>query len=80
MSNAPNDNLSSTQQEALAVYRRLTEKKGEPPTVREFASALGKSHQAAHYMIQKLREKGYLSMRPVTIIRPTLTAKGRQAK
>lgn len=75
-----NTNLTSTQEHALGVYRRLTEKKGEPPTVRELAEALGKSRNAAHFMIQQLREKGYLTMKPVTIIRPKLTAKGRAAK
>lgn len=79
MSNQPNTALSSTQAEALALYRKLTDRNGEPPTVREFAKALGKSHNGAHYLIQKLREKGYLTMKPVTIIRPTLTAKARRA-
>lgn len=80
MPNVPNENLSSTQQEALDAYRKHVERHGEPPTVRELGEALGKSHNAAHYLIQKLREKGYLSMKPVTIIRPKLTAKGRSAK
>ncbi len=76
---APNRELTTTQREALDAYRKLTEKKGEPPTVRELAYVLGKGHNAAHQLIQKLREKGYLTMKPVTIIRPTLTAKGRRA-
>lgn len=80
MPNVPNQNLSSAQQEALTIYRKLTDTLGEPPSVREFAKALGKTHNAAHYMIQRLREKGYLSMKPVTVIRPRLTAKGRAAK
>lgn len=75
-----NMNLTTVQEEALAAYRKLSDKKGEPPTVRELADALGKSPNAAHALIGKLREKGYLSMKPVTIIRPTLTAKGRKAK
>lgn len=75
-----NQNLTTRQEEALTAYRRLTEKAGEPPTVRQLAAVLGTGHNAAHQLIQKLREKGYLSMKPVTIIRPTLTAKGRKAK
>ncbi len=75
-----NRNLTTTQEEALAVYRRLTEKHGEPPTVREFAEALGKGRNTAHQLIQKLREKGYLTMKPTTIIRPKLTAKARRAQ
>jgi repressor LexA len=74
-----NENLTSTQEQALVAYRKLSEKKGEPPTVRELALALGKSHTAAHALIGQLRNKGYLSMKPVTIIRPTLTKKGRTA-
>lgn len=76
-----NRELTTTQKEALDTYRRLTDKNGgDPPSVRELASALGKGHNAAHQLIQKLREKGYLSMKPVTIIRPTLTAKARKTK
>jgi Mn-dependent DtxR family transcriptional regulator len=74
------ERLTPPQEDALSAYRRLTTKKGEPPTVRELAKALGKSPTAAAHLIQKLREKGYLSMKPVTIIRPTLTAKGRRAQ
>ncbi len=76
----PNKNLTTTQERALSHYRRLTEQGGEPPTVRALGAALGVSHNAAHSLIQKLREKGYLTMKPVTIIRSTLTAKGRRAK
>jgi Mn-dependent DtxR family transcriptional regulator len=75
-----NRNLTSTQEAALAAYGKLSEQKGEPPTVRELAAVLGKSHQAAWQLIQQLRTKGYLSMKPVTIIRPTLTKKGRAAR
>lgn len=77
---APNQNLTSTQEHALGVYRRFTEKHGEPPSVRAFAEALGKSKTAAHALIEQLRAKGYLSMKPVTTIRPRLTAKARKAQ
>lgn len=80
MPNRENELLTSTQHRALDAYRRLSDEKGEPPTVREFAHALGVTHQGAHYLITKLREKGYLSMKPVTIVRPKLTAKARRAK
>jgi len=75
-----NRNLTTVQEQALKAYRRLTEDKGgEPPTVRELASAIGKSHNAAFALIGKLREKGYLTMKPVTTIRPRLTAKAKKA-
>lgn len=76
-----NTNLTSAQQNALAVYKKLCANNGgESPTVRQFAAALGKTHTTAHQYIQQFRAKGYLSMKPVTIIRPKLTAKGRAAK
>lgn len=75
-----NANLTTTQARALDAYRRLTERSGEPPTVRALAAELGVSHAGAHYLIGQLREKGYLSMKPVTIVRPKLTAKARGAK
>lgn len=80
MPNVPNRALSSAQERALDIYRRLTERNGSPPSVREFAEALGQSHNAAHYMIGRLREKGFLSMKPITITRPALTAKGSKAR
>lgn len=75
-----NRELTTAQKEARDAYRRLSDKKGEPPTVRELASALNKSANAAHQLIQQLRKKGHLTMKPVTIIRPTLTAKARRAQ
>jgi|APDOM4702015159_1054818.scaffolds.fasta_scaffold26503_1 SOS-response transcriptional repressor LexA len=77
----PNTELTTAQKQALVAYRRhCDEHDGEPPTVRWLADALGKSPNAAHQLIQRLREKGYLSMKPVTIIRSKLTAKGRAAR
>lgn len=74
-----NRNLTTTQEEALRAYRELCEKNGTPPTLRELAEVLGKSRNACHALVNHLREKGFLSMKPVTIIRPKLTAKGRCA-
>lgn len=76
-----NRNLTSPQEEALTAYRRITDKQGgEPPTVRQLADALGKSPNAAYQLTLQLRKKGYLTMKPVTVIRPRLTAKGRRAQ
>lgn len=75
-----NENLTTIQEEALVAYRRLTEKHGEPPAVRTLAAALGKSPNAAMQLINQLRKKGYLTMKPTTIIRPKLTAKARRAE
>lgn len=73
-----NRNLTSTQEQGLKIYRKLTEQKGSPPTIREFAEALDRSSNAAAFLINKLREKGYLTMKPITLVRPTLTAKGKR--
>lgn len=75
-----NKNLTTDQENALAVYRNLEQRLGEPPSVRVYAEALGKSHSSAHHFIQQFRKKGFVSMKPITIIRPRLTAKGRKAK
>lgn len=75
-----NKNLTTIQENALGIYRNLEERLGEPPSVRVFAEALGKSHASAHQFIQQFRKKGFVSMKPITIIRPRLTAKGRKAK
>jgi SOS-response transcriptional repressor LexA len=79
VSTPKNLELTSTQKEALAAYRRITDKQGgEPPTVRQLAEALGKSSSAAQELIRHLREKGYLTMKPVTFVRSKLTAKARR--
>jgi SOS-response transcriptional repressor LexA len=78
---ARNTELTPAQKQALDAYRRhCDEHAGAPPTVRWLADALGKSPNAAQQLIERLREKGYLSMKPVTIIRSKLTAKGRAAR
>lgn len=76
----PNTNLTSTQQHALDVYRRLTAESGQPPSVRELAAALGTSHTSAHALVGKLRDKGYLGMKPVTVTRLMPTTKGQKKR
>jgi SOS-response transcriptional repressor LexA len=72
--------LTLRQEEALRVYRRMTEKNdGITPTVREFAEKLGGSRTAAHQLLMHLREKGYLKMPPITQTRIRFTAKGKKA-
>lgn len=71
--------LTETQERGLRVYKRLTEKKGSPPTTRELGAELGVSQHSAWYLTQQLRSKGYLAERPVTVMRLKLSAKGRRA-
>ena len=76
-----NRELTTAQKQALDAYRRHCDKNQQsPPTVRELAGYLGKSPNAAFALIGKLREKGYLTMKPVTTIRPRLTAKAKKAQ
>ena len=72
--------LTLRQEEALRVYRRMTERNEDvTPTVRAFAEKLGCSRTAAHQLLMHLREKGYLKMPPVTQTRLRFTAKGKKA-
>lgn len=72
--------LTLRQEEALRVYKRMTEKNdGITPTVRAFAEKLECGHNAAHQLLMRLREKGFLTMPPVTQTRLRITAKGKKA-
>lgn len=74
----PAKGLTAGEENALGVYQRYIAAWGEPPSVRQFAAELGVHPNAAHYYITRLRDKGHLSARPVTLIRPTLTRKGKR--
>lgn len=72
--------LTLRQEEALRVYKRMTEKNdGVTPTVRALGDKLGIGHNAAHQMLMRLREKGFLTMPPVTQTRLRISAKGKKA-
>lgn len=74
----PAEGLTEAQRNALRVYEKYIDKHGEPPTVRALAAELGVTANAAHYFINQLRDKGYLATRPITMIRPALTRKGKR--
>lgn len=74
----PVEGLTEAQRNALRVYEGYIGRHGEPPTVRAFAEELKVVSSAAHYFIVQLREKGYLASRPITMIRPSLTRKGKR--
>ena len=72
--------LTPRQEEALRVYKKMTRQNGDiTPTVRALAEALQVSPNAAHRQIQQLREKGYLTMPPITQTRMRISAKGKKA-
>jgi len=76
-----NTELTTAEREGLIMYERLTEKNGGvPPTAQELSTALGHTvRQYGHNLIQRLRDKGHLTMRPVTVMRLKLSPKGRRA-
>lgn len=76
-----NVELTTAEKEGLIMYDRLTEKSGgTPPTAQELATALGHAdRQYGHQLVQRLRDKGHLTMRPVTVMRLKLSNKGRRA-
>jgi Mn-dependent DtxR family transcriptional regulator len=78
MPSKPIEGLTEAQRNALRVYEKYIEKHGEPPTVRKLAAELKVNPNAAHYFINQLRDKGYLAARPITMIRPMLTRKGKR--
>lgn len=63
----------------LRVYKAMTDDNdGVAPTVRELADRLGLSHGGAHLRLRALRERGYLTMPPITQTRLRVTAKGKK--
>lgn len=76
MVNKPNRHLTSTQEHALDLYRKFEKKHGDPPSTRQLAELLECEVSNAHRLIGILRDKGHLSMRPVTITRLKVTRKG----
>lgn len=75
-----NRELTTTNQEAWQAIQKFNDKHGVLPSVRQLAEVLGVSHNAAHYQMGQLRDKGYLGERRVTETRLMLTAKGRKPK
>lgn len=74
-----NQELTSHQKDVLKVIKKLTAQNGEVPGRHVLAQALGCSLTSAQFALNILKEKGYLKLRPVTVMRLKLSAKGRQA-
>lgn len=72
------EDLTAVLVDTLETYKRLTEKNGVQPSVRELAKELGISHGGANLRLRTLRERGYLSMPPITQTRLRVTAKGKK--
>lgn len=55
------EKLTDRQQDILQIIKKLTAKKGYPPTVREIGAKVGLSSSATTYFhLKKLEEKGYI--------------------
>jgi len=71
------EDLTAALAETLRVYKAMVDE-GNPPTVRELAAKLGISRAGAGMRLQQLRERGYLTMPPITQTRLRVTAKGKK--
>jgi SOS-response transcriptional repressor LexA len=76
----PNQELLTTDKNALRFYRQYVEEHGHSPTYQQVADATELSPSGARYALQRLRDKGYLQEKPITAMRLTLSAKGKAVK
>ena len=74
----PNVELTTAEKRVLVLYRDHVDKYKAPPTYRWIADLLGVTHNAIVQHVKKLEAKGFLARRPVTIIRLTLSDKGKK--
>lgn len=71
--------LTALLADTLEIYKEMTEKNGGvTPTARALGKRLGVTHGAAHLRIVALRERGYLTMPPITQTRIRLSAKAKK--
>jgi DNA-binding MarR family transcriptional regulator len=75
----PNNELTTSEKEALRAYREHLDKYGAPPTLRQLGEYLGIVHSAAQYTLRRLHEKGYMQEKRVTSTRLMLSSKGKKA-
>lgn len=71
--------LTTAEKDCLRHYRDHVAQFKAPPTYRQLAIYIGaKHHNTAVFLVGKLREKGYLVEKPVTVMRLRLSSKGRK--
>ena len=73
-----NDELTTAQKHALEVWLAFEREHGAPPNGATFARLLDVTRQQAHEYQKRLREKGFIAPRRVTITRLRSTAKARK--
>ncbi len=74
----PNLELTTTEKELLRAYREHLEKYGAPPSLRQLGEYIGVVHSAANYLLQRLRDKGYMQEKKITSTRLMLSSKGKK--
>lgn len=73
------EDLTAKLAECLRVYKAMTDDNdGITPTVAALAKRLGLSNTGAQERLRRLREKGYLTMPPITQTRLRISAKGKK--
>ena len=63
-----NQELTTSERHALLAYKKHLSKHGAPPSYRALGDALGVYPNAAHYLVRRLIDKGFIevSVRPIT--------------
>lgn len=75
----PNYELTTVEKEALRVYREHIDKYGAPPSLRQLGQYLDMVHSAAGTLLRRLRDKGYMQEKKITVTRLMLSSKGKKA-
>ena len=75
----PNDELTSNDRKVLAAFRKHVEQYKCEPTTRQLAEELGVYPNAITWAFKKLRSKGYLEDKKITVIRIKLSERGKKA-
>jgi predicted ArsR family transcriptional regulator len=79
MGRVTNTELTTNEHKALCFYKEFLSQYKKAPTFRQIAEHLGVYPNAARWVIDKLKEKGHLVERPVTVMRLKVSAKGKKA-
>jgi hypothetical protein len=73
------EDLTAALAETLRVFKAMTDDNdGITPSVRALAEKLGISHGGVHLRLRALRDRGYLTMPPITQTRLRISAKGKK--
>jgi hypothetical protein len=79
MPKTKNLELTSNEAKALRFCKEHLDTYKKMPTFRQIAEHLGVYVNAANWIVDKLKEKGALVERPVTVMRLKVSAKGKKA-